>query len=109
MSMHDHSVDNALAQRTLAAGREALVNETEQMDQIRELLFGDHQRRLEARVAALEARTATLEQALSARIEGLQAQLDALVSGVETDRRTDFAALAAGLVELAEQVRGYAR
>jgi uncharacterized coiled-coil protein SlyX len=109
MTIHEFSLDGVRAPRANGAAREPSTPDVEQMDQIRELLFGDQQRHLEARIAALETRTATIEQGLIARIDSLQAQLDALVSGVETDRRTDFAALAAGLTELAEQVRNYAR
>jgi hypothetical protein len=62
----------------------------EQMDQIRDLLFGEVRRALEGRVAALEARLGALE----ARVEA-----------VARDRSQSLEGLADGIAELGQHVR----
>jgi hypothetical protein len=65
-----------------------------QMEQIRDLLFGELRRQMEGRFAALEARVAALEAGLaSARAEE------------EHRRRAAFDSLAEGITALAGQIR----
>jgi hypothetical protein len=76
-----------------AAGREPTDL---QMDQIRDLLFGEFRNGIESRLAAMEVRLAALEAGLAA---------------VKTDedkaRRATFDALADGLGTLATQLRQF--
>jgi polyhydroxyalkanoate synthesis regulator phasin len=69
-----------------------------QMEQVRELLVGDLQRRADARVDALEGRVRELE----ARLEALNAEHTA-------SRRSAFEELARGVAELGERIRNLAQ
>jgi uncharacterized protein YPO0396 len=77
----------------------------EKMDQIRELLYGDHQRQIDARIAALEARTREMEMQLTRRLDAFQARLEALAGEVSAAERSSFEELARGIAELGERVR----
>jgi len=69
-----------------------------QMEQIRELLVGDIQRRADARVEALEARVREFE----ARLEALSAEQTA-------GRRSAFEELARSVAELGERIKHLAQ
>ncbi len=66
----------------------------QQMEQIRELLFGEMRRQIDARFAELEARMAALES-----------RLGAMSGEIDADRRTAFDTLARGITDLGEQIR----
>ena len=66
----------------------------EQMDQIRDLLFGEMRRTWDARLQALETRLGTLES-----------KLEALSYDVTTERRAEMAILAEGVDELGRHIR----
>jgi polyhydroxyalkanoate synthesis regulator phasin len=69
-----------------------------QMEQIRELLVGDVQRRSDARVEALEA-----------RVRDLEARLEALNTEQTASRRSAFEELARSVAELGERIRNLAQ
>jgi len=69
-----------------------------QMEQVRELLVGDIQRRADARLEALEARVREFE----ARLEALSAEQTA-------SRRSAFDELARNVTELGERIRQLAQ
>jgi hypothetical protein len=69
-----------------------------QMEQIRELLVGDVQRRADARVEALEA-----------RVRDLEARLEALNTEQTASRRSAFEELARGVAELGERIKNLAQ
>ena len=69
-----------------------------QMEQIRELLVGDLQRRADARLEALEA-----------RVRDLEARLEALSTEQTASRRSAFEELAKGVAELGERIRNLAQ
>jgi polyhydroxyalkanoate synthesis regulator phasin len=69
-----------------------------QMEQIRELLVGDVQRRADAGVEALEA-----------RVRDLEARLEALNSEQTASRRSAFEELARGVAELGERIKNLAQ
>lgn len=54
----------------------------EQMDQIRELLFGEARRQLESRLAAIEARLSALEARAETLARDRQDTLDGLAQGL---------------------------
>ena len=68
------------------------------MEQIRELLVGDVQRRADARVEALEA-----------RVRDLEARLEALNTEQTASRRSAFEELARGVAELGERIKNLAQ
>lgn len=77
----------------------------EQMDQVRDLLFGDYQRQSEARLALLEARIRELELGLQRRLDAIEQRVDQLVGKADADQRAAFDELARGISELGERVR----
>ena len=66
----------------------------QQMDQIRELLFGEMKREMDARLARMET-----------RIGALEARLDAMAGEIENDRRSAFDVLARGITDLGDQIK----
>ena len=70
----------------------------QQMDQVRELLFGAFRREFDARLSVIETRMGALE----ARVDALSGQIDA-------DRRNTFDVLAKGVGELGDQFRRLSR
>ena len=69
-----------------------------QMDQVRELLFGEMRREFESRLAVIDT-----------RIGALEARFDAMSSQIDADRRSAFDAMAKGVGELGEQFRRLSR
>ncbi len=81
----------------------------EKMEQVRELLFGDAVRLLEARMRQMEVRLAELESSLNRQFNTVETRLQALTNSSETDRRAAFEALASSILDLGEQVRRISR
>ena len=81
----------------------------DQMQQIRELLFGEALRRNSSRADLIEARLKDLEAEITRRFDALSAQLAALAADLATDRRTAFDELAHGVAELGERIRHLSR
>lgn len=81
----------------------------EKMDQIRELLIGQHVRDGEARFAALEARIRDVEISLSRRLDALSARLEAMAAETGAERRNTFEELSRGVAELGEHIRKISR
>jgi hypothetical protein len=77
----------------------------DQMQQIRELLFGEALRRNSSRADLIEARIKDLEAEITRRFDALSAQLDALATSLGADRRSAFDELAHGVAELGERIR----
>ena len=100
---HSHMNSMAIGDlRTVTAPRDAA---DEKMEQIRDLLFGEHQRQTETRIAQLEQRIRDLEVDIAHRFDAVQARFDALVGETQTERRTAFDELARGVQELGERIR----
>lgn len=77
----------------------------EKMEQVREILFGDQQRRTEAYLALLEERIRTLETSVHRRLDALQARIDAIAAEVDASQRSSLDEIAKGMQELSERVR----
>lgn len=75
------------------------------MDQIRELLVGDQQRRTGARLDRIEARMTELEQDIARRFDALMARIEALGQETAAGRRAAFEDLSRSVMELGERVR----
>ncbi len=76
------------------------------MDEVRELLIGDHIRDTEARLAALARRIDTLElSAMTRQLEGFAARLEILANETDADRRAAFQELSQHVESLAESIR----
>lgn len=80
-----------------------------QMEQIRELLVGEFQRRSEARIGALEARLKELEEDLGRRIDALAARVDALGQEQTSGRQAAFEELSQSVVEMGERIRNLSK
>lgn len=79
------------------------------MEQIRELLLGQHVRDTESRIALLEARLKEIKTALSQRLDALSARLEALAAEEHAARRNTFDELARGVAELGDHIRKISR
>lgn len=66
----------------------------DQLDKVRDLLFGELRHKWDARLSALET-----------RLETLESKLDALAHQMTDDRRHEMATLAEGIDELGRHVR----
>ena len=77
----------------------------DRMDEVRELLMGDHVRDLEARISALAQRIDTLETNLTRQMDGFAARLESLAKDADTGRRTAFEDLSRHVETLAESIR----
>lgn len=85
-----------------AAGRDSM---DEKLDQIREIVVGDNLRRLESRLALIENRLDDLEVSVARQLDALEARIDALAAATDSEHRSTFEALAAGVANLSEQIR----
>lgn len=85
----------------------------ERLEQVRQLLLGDHIQSSEARIAALEARLRELEDArlkeletnVARSLDALSARLDALGGELSADQRASFNELARSVLELGERIQ----
>jgi hypothetical protein len=75
------------------------------MDQIRELLVGEQQRRTGARIERIEQRMKELEEDIARRFDALMARIEALGQETATGRRASFEELSRSVMELGERVR----
>jgi len=77
----------------------------EKLDQVREILFGEYQRRAEAHIVMLEERVRDLELSVHRRLDAIQARVDALAAEVDAQNRSALDEIAQGMVELGDRVR----
>ncbi len=77
----------------------------EKLDQVREILFGEYQRRAEAHIAMLEERVRDLELSVHRRLDAIQARVDSLAAEVDAQNRSALDEIAQGMVELGDRVR----
>jgi len=75
------------------------------VEQVRELLFGDHRRASDAALKSLEDRLAALAATLEARFGDLERRLAEMKSESDSARGHHADALGASLVELGEKIR----
>lgn len=92
--------------RTSSAQRDT---SDEKMEQIRELLIGQHVRESATRMAALESRMRDIELSLSRRLDALSARLEAMAAEAGAERRNTFDELSRGVAELGEHIRKISR
>jgi hypothetical protein len=81
----------------------------DQMQQIRELLFGEALRHNTSRADLVEARLKDIEAELTRRLDALSARVDALAADMTAGRRSAFDELAQGVSELGERIRHLSR
>lgn len=81
----------------------------EKMEQVRELLFGEHMRHSETRIAQLEAHVRDLEATAFRRLDALAARIEALAGEIHADRRADIDEISRGVVDLGERIRRLTR
>jgi hypothetical protein len=86
----------------------ALPDANAVVEQVRELLFGDHRRANDAAVKSLEDRLAAVTATLEARFADLERRLGELKSEQDQARGTHAETLGAALVELGAKIRSLA-
>lgn len=92
--------------RSAATNREP---KDEKMEQVRQLLFGDHAREVSTRFMLMEARMRDLEMNIARQLEGMSARIDALAGTTDQDRRAAFDELSRNILELGERIGGMAK
>ncbi|OYW56262.1 MAG: hypothetical protein B7Y80_07760 [Hyphomicrobium sp. 32-62-53] len=81
----------------------------DRMEQIRELLVGEHLRIQEARLAAVESRLRDLEGLVFRRVDALTARIEALAADTGSDRRAAFDELSRMVLDLSENIHRLSR
>jgi uncharacterized coiled-coil protein SlyX len=100
---------NATSLEELRAGAAGQEGRDERMEQVRQLLFGDHAQEVATRFLLMEARLRELELGITRQLEFIQARLDQLVSDQAADRRATFDELAQHIRNLSDHVAGISR
>lgn len=95
---------NSLEQLRAAAG-----SRDDRMEQVRQLLVGDHVREVETRMLALEQRLQDLDGSVVRKLDAISARIDALASQLDYDRRAAFSELSQGVLELSERLRAVSK
>jgi hypothetical protein len=85
------------------------VGAEDRMEQIRELLVGEHLRVQEARLAAVESRLRDLEGLVFRRVDALTARIETLAADSGTDRRAAFDELSRMVLDLSENIHRLSR
>lgn len=81
----------------------------DRMEQIRELLVGEHLRVQESRLTAVESRLRDLEGLVFRRVDSMSARIEALAAEAGSDRRAAFDELSRMVLELSENIRRISR
>jgi hypothetical protein len=74
------------------------------ISQVRELLFGETQRRNDSQAARLQKLIDELESRLAARLDRLEARVASLAEAVDDDRRQSLATVGKELASLGQQI-----
>lgn len=101
--MNATSVDEL---RNSAAGRDP---RDEKMEQVRQLLFGDHAREVSTRFMLIESRLRDLEIGVARQLEAMNSRIDQLAGESDQDRRAAFEELSRNVSELGERIGVLAR
>ena len=81
----------------------------DRMEQVRQLLVGDHVRDMEIRMVALEQRLQDVDGSVARKLDAVSARIDALASQLDYDRRAAFSELSQGVLELSERLRAVSK
>lgn len=100
---------NATSLDQLRTGPNGREGPDEKMEQIRDLLVGDHVRQTERRLTAIETRLDDLESSVGSRLSALHARLEALAGEVGAEHRTAFDELSKSVLDLGERIRNISR
>jgi hypothetical protein len=101
--MNANSLEQMRAAAALTQGRD------DRMEQVRQLLVGDHVRDMEARMLALEQRLRELDVSVTRKLDAVAARIDTLSSQLDYDRRASFSDLSQGILELSERIRAVSK
>lgn len=98
---------NSIEQLRAAAGsRDA---RDDRMEQVRQLLVGDHVREVDARMSSIEQRLHDLDNSVARKLDTIGERIDALASQLDYDRRAAFTELSQGVLQLSERLRAVAK
>ena len=101
--MNANSLDQIRAASGSRDGRD------DRMEQVRQLLVGDHVRDMETRMVALEQRLQDVDGSVARKLDAVSARIDALASQLDYDRRAAFSELSQGVLELSERLRAVSK
>ena len=92
--------------RSAATNREV---KDEKMEQVRQLLFGDHAREVSTRFMLLESRVRELEMGMARQLEAMAVRIDQLAGATDQGRRAALDELSRNIHELGERIGGMAK
>jgi len=95
---------NATSLEELRAGLASELRD-DKMEQVRELLFGDQVRELQARIAALEQKQQEFQISVSRQFDAIAARIEALAGETDAERRSAFEELSRSVLDLGERIR----
>jgi hypothetical protein len=98
---------NSLEQMRAAAAQRDVRDD--RMEQVRQLLVGDHVRDMEARMTELEQRMRELDGSVARKLDAVSARIDSLAGQLDFDRRAAFSDLSQGILELSERIRAVSK
>jgi len=99
----------ATSLNALRNGTDSRNEVDDRMDQVRELLVGDHIRVSETRLNALEQRLHNMETDFARQVDAISVRMEALAGEVNSEHRTAFNDLATSISELGERIRRIAK
>ena len=76
------------------------------IEQVRELLFGDHRRNTEGALKGLEDKIAALTATLEARFADLERRLHEVKAETDQSRDTHVMAIGSALAEIGDRIKG---
>jgi hypothetical protein len=94
-------IANALIENGAAAEAASVI------EQVRELLFGDHRRTTEGSVKGLEDRIAALTATMEARFSDLERRLTELKAETDAAREDSVEAIGAAIADLGDKIKGF--
>ena len=101
--MHTNAGPSPSVADTAASADAATV-----IEQVRELLFGDHRRTTEGSVKGIEDRIAALTATMEARFADIERRLHEMKTETDHARESGVTAIGAAISELGDKIKGFA-
>ncbi len=102
MPPHEHPEGERAANGETAAPLDAAAV----IEQVRELLFGDHRRSTEGALKGLEDRVAALTATIEARLADLERRLHEVKAETDHTRDAHVEAIGSALAEIGDRIKG---
>ena len=107
-SEHGANLPNSGTVASAAAESTAVADPASVIEQVRELLFGDHRRSTEGSLKGLEDKLAALTATVEARFADLERRLVETKAQSDHARESGVEAIGAAIAELGDKIKGLA-